>query len=137
VFFLLDAWFVSTARFRARRVGASGRASTALGGVRRPRIPRASNATPRPRTSRVSSRNRMLARFASVFLLALATLGVARADPALAAPRRALLVTKEAGVAVDPVGVVRSTVVSTSINLNFFCEFIKPMLDFELPPTYC
>ena len=52
-------------------------------------------------------------------------------------PRRALLVTKEAGVAVDPVGVVRSTVVSTSINLNFFCEFIKPMLDFELPPTYC
>ena len=59
------------------------------------------------------------------------------ADPALAAPRRALLVTKEAGVAVDPVGVVRSTVVSTSINLNFFCEFIKPMLDFELPPTYC
>jgi hypothetical protein len=79
----------------------------------------------------------MLARFVSVFLLALATLGVARADPGLAAPRRALLVTKEAGVAVDPVGVVRSTVVSTSINLNFFCEFIKPMLDFELPPTYC
>ena len=79
----------------------------------------------------------MLARFASVFLLALATLGVALADPGLAAPRRALLVTKEAGVAVDPVGVVRSTVVSTSINLNFFCEFIKPMLDFELPPTYC
>jgi hypothetical protein len=35
------------------------------------------------------------------------------------------------------VGVVRSTSVSTSINLNFFCEFIKPMLDFELPPTYC
>ena len=136
VFFLLDAWCVSTARFRARRVGASGRASTALGGVRRPRIPRASNATPRPRTSRVSSRDRMLARFASVFLLA-PPRRRARADHALAAPRRALLVTNDAVVAVDPVGVFLSTVVSTSINLNFFCEFIKPMLDFELPPTYC
>lgn len=79
----------------------------------------------------------MRSRLASVVLLVLATLGVARADPALAAPRRALLVTKEANVAVDPVGVVRSTVVSSSIRLNFFCEFIKPMLDFELPPTYC
>lgn len=79
----------------------------------------------------------MRSRLASVVLLVLATLGVARADPALAAPRRALLVTKEANVAVDPVGVVRSTVVSSSISLNFFCEFIKPMLDFELPPTYC
>ena len=79
----------------------------------------------------------MRSRLVSVVLLVLATLGVARADPALAAPRRALLVTKEANVAVDPVGVVRSTVVSSSISLNFFCEFIKPMLDFELPPTYC
>ena len=79
----------------------------------------------------------MPSRFASVFLLVLATLCVARAEPAHAAPRRALLATKEVAVAVDPVGVVRSTSVFTSINLNFFCEFIKPMLDFEHPPTYC
>ena len=53
------------------------------------------------------------------------------------APRRALLVTKEAGVSVDPVGVVRSVTLSSSVSINFFCEFVKPFLDFDLPPTYC
>jgi len=53
------------------------------------------------------------------------------------APRRALLVTKEAGVSVDPVGVVRSVTLSSSVNINFFCEFVKPLLDFDLPPNYC
>jgi hypothetical protein len=52
-------------------------------------------------------------------------------------PRRALLVDKEVAIAVDPIGVVRSTSISTSISLNFFCEFVKPLLDFDLPSGYC
>ena len=56
------------------------------------------------------------------------TLGRAQAR----APRH-----QEAGVSVDPVGVVRSVTLSSSVSINFFCEFVKPLLDFDLPPTYC
>ena len=77
-----------------------------------------------------------LARALAVLVLALALVGDAAAA-ASAAPRRALLVTKEAGFAVDPVGVVQSVTLSSSVNINFFCEFVKPLLDFDLPPTYC
>lgn len=73
-------------------------------------------------------------RLTTVIFLVLFTLAVASAEQV---PRRALLVSKEVGVDVDPVGVVRSTVISQSISFNFFCEFIKPLLDFEIPNTYC
>ena len=70
----------------------------------------------------------------SLFLVLACCLAVASAETV---PRRALLVDKEVAIAVDPIGVVRSTSISTSISLNFFCEFVKPLLDFDLPSGYC
>jgi hypothetical protein len=84
------------------------------------------------------------ARLALVFglLCVLAALAPASALPtaASAPPRRAnrkLLVTRETSLAVDPVGAVRSVTLTNGVSFNFFCEFVKPMLDFELPPQYC
>ena len=83
------------------------------------------------------------ARLALFFVLCcvLAALAPASALPtAASAPRRAnrrLLVTKETSLAVDPVGAVRSVTLTNGVSFNFFCEFVKPMLDFELPPQYC
>ena len=60
---------------------------------------------------------------------------------ATSVPRRALLVDKEVGLAVDPVGVVQSVELSSSISFNFFCEFVRPLLDEEtynnLPTHVC
>jgi hypothetical protein len=41
------------------------------------------------------------------------------------------------GLAVDPIGVVQSISYSAGISFNFFCEFVKPLLDFDLPEYYC
>lgn len=49
----------------------------------------------------------------------------ASAVSSASAPRRALLVEKEVGLAVDPVGVVRSVELSSSVTFNFFCEFVR------------
>lgn len=41
------------------------------------------------------------------------------------APRRALLVDKEVSLTVDPVGVVRSVELYSSVTFNSFCEFVR------------
>jgi hypothetical protein len=96
----------------------------------------------------------------SCLLLVLLALLLAR--DAAAAPRRGLRATQEVAVAVDPVGIVRSTTLSasavvysspsrvaltrslspdagSSVTLNFFCEFVRPLLsaDVVLPPSLC
>jgi|AntAceMinimDraft_12_1070368.scaffolds.fasta_scaffold70265_1 hypothetical protein len=58
-------------------------------------------------------------------LLLLALLGALVGPAAAAAPRRALLVTKEVGLAVDPIGVVQSIELSSSVSFNLFCEFVR------------
>ena len=76
-----------------------------------------------------------------LLLLVLCCALVGHAAAAAAAPRRALLVTTEVGLAVDPVGVVQSVEKSSSISFNFFCEFVRPLLDQEtlesLPAHVC
>jgi hypothetical protein len=93
--------------------------------------------------------------------LLLVLLALLLARDAAAAPRRGLRATQEVAVAVDPVGVVRSTTLSasavvysspdvaltrslspdagSSVTLNFFCEFVRPLLsaDVVLPPSLC
>mmetsp|Transcript_10636 Transcript_10636/g.44146 ORF Transcript_10636/g.44146 Transcript_10636/m.44146 type:complete len:129 (+) Transcript_10636:670-1056(+) len=70
-------------------------------------------------------------------LLALASL-LSSVFLASAAPvERRELVTVESGLAVDPIGVVRSVTITNGVSFNAFCEFIVPFLDFELPPGVC
>ena len=76
-------------------------------------------------TSRVSRLLVLVSLLSSVFL-------------ASAAPvERRELVTVESGLAVDPIGVVRSVTITNGVSFNAFCEFIVPFLDFELPPGVC
>lgn len=76
----------------------------------------------------------------ALFLFALLSALLGPASSA-AAPRRALLVDTEVGLAVDPIGVVRSVEKSSAITFNFFCEFVWPLLDEEtlesLPAHVC
>ena len=76
-------------------------------------------------TSRVSRLLVLVSLLSSVF--------VASAAPV----ERRELVTVESGLAVDPIGVVRSVTITNGVSFNAFCEFIVPFLDFELPPGVC
>ena len=71
--------------------------------------------------------------FVIVALVAASALSLASASPV----ERRELVTVETGMAVDPIGVVRSVTLTTGVSFNAFCEFIVPFLDFELPPGVC
>ena len=87
------------------------------------------------RTTRVALLPLLLALFCVITLISPAPAA------ATSIPRRALLVDKEVGLAVDPIGVVQSVELSSSISFNFFCEFVRPLLDEEtynnLPTHVC